>query len=408
MRLLRSGRFALLFAGTAANAIGNWATLIALWGYAAFRFGAGPREIALLGLAWALPGALLSPLAGVPIDRIGPRGILLGAFAVGAATSIAMAASTTFVALVWLASLHGLVQAFAKPAADVLPPRLVDDADLLGANALLGAADQSSLVFGPLVAAGAIALWGLRGAFLTDAATFALGAAAIAPLHLKPVERAPRQSMRAEAVQGLAVARRLPTVRRTLLLSGAVFLTWGAFLVIEPIYVRDVLHRSPTVLGLLQTCFGVGLVGAGLALSHIGDRVATPRAVALSVLLSGVAAALYVGTRSVVVAFIGVFLWGVDVAFFAAPVRTVLQRESPIDTHGRVLALLTTLDGWGNVAALPLTGLAIAAVGPRATGVGVGAMAVAAGTAGWVVLRPAATPAAPVAAVAVAPEAAPF
>jgi MFS family permease len=393
MRLLRSGRFALLFAGTAANAIGNWATLIALWGYAAFRFGAGPREIALLGLAWALPGALLSPLAGLPIDRIGPQRVLLGAFAVGAATSIAMAASTTFVTLVWLASLHGLVQAFAKPAADVIPPRLVDHADLLGANALLGAAEQSSLVFGPLVAAGAIALWGLRGAFLTDAVTFAIGAAAIAPLRLRPVVRAPRQSMRAEAVEGIAVARRLPTVRRTLVLSGAVFLTWGAFLVIEPIYVRDVLHRSPTVLGLLQTCFGVGLVGAGLLLAHIGDRVATPRAVALSVLLSGLAAAIYVGTDSVVVAFVGVFLWGVDVAFFAAPVRTVLQRESPIETHGRVLALLTTLDGWGNVAALPLTGLAIAAVGPRTTGVGVGALAVLAGTAGLVVLRPSRSPA---------------
>jgi predicted MFS family arabinose efflux permease len=391
MRLLRSGRFALLFAGTAANAIGNWATLIALWGYAAFRFGAGPRDIALLGLAWALPGALLSPLAGVPIDRVGPRRILLGAFAVGAATSIAMAASTTFFRLVCLASLHGLVQAFARPAADVLPPRLVDEDDLLRANALLGAAEQSSLVFGPLVAAAAIAVWGLRGAFLTDAATFAIGAAAIAPLRLSPLEPSPRQSLRAEAVEGIAVARRLPTVRRTLLLSGAVFLTWGAFLVIEPIYVRDVLHRSPAVLGLLQTCFGVGLVGAGLLLGRVGDRVATPRAVALSVLLSGLAAALYVGTGSVVVAFVGVFLWGVDVAFFAAPVRTVLQRESPIEAHGRVLALLATLDGWGNVAALPLTGLAIAAVGPRATGVGVGALAVLAGTAGLLVLRPSRT-----------------
>src|ERR1700686_4908580 len=104
MRLLRSGRFALLFAGTAANAIGNWATLIALWGYAAFRFHAGPSDIALLGLAWALPGALLSPLAGLPIDRVGPRRVLLAAFAVGATTSVSMAWATTFRTLVSLAA----------------------------------------------------------------------------------------------------------------------------------------------------------------------------------------------------------------------------------------------------------------------------------------------------------------
>jgi DHA3 family macrolide efflux protein-like MFS transporter len=383
--LLRSGRFALLFIGTALNAIGNWATLIALWGYAAFRFHAGPADLGVLGLAWALPGAVLSPVAGVPIDRIGPRPVLLGAFALGAATSVAMAFSGTFAALSALAAVHGLVQAFARPAADTLPPRIVGDADLLAANALLGASEQSSILFGPLVAAAAIAVWGLRGAFLTDAVTFAIGALAIAPLRLHPVDRPLRQhSLASEALEGLRVAKAEPVVAFTLALAGVVFLTWGSFFVIEPLYVRDVLHRSPTVLGLLQSAFGVGLVGTGLLLPKLGDRVATPRTVALSVLLSGLAAALYVGTRSEAVAFTGVFLWGVDVAFFSAPVRTVLQRATPTHVHGRVLALISTLDGWGNAAALPLTALLIAVVGVRAAGVTAGALALVIGAVGLV------------------------
>jgi predicted MFS family arabinose efflux permease len=164
-----------------------------------------------------------------------------------------------------------------------------------------------------------------------------------------------------------------------------VFLTWGAFFVIEPLYVRDVLHRSPSVLGLLQSCFGVGLVGTSLLLPKFGDRVATPRGVALSVMVSGLAAALYVGTRSEPVAFAGVFLWGVDVAFFSAPVRTVLQRATPAQVHGRVLALVGTLDGWGNAAALPLTGLLMAAFGVRAAGITAGALALLAGSVGLVV-----------------------
>ena len=40
----------------------------------------------------------------------------------------------------------------------------------------------------------------------------------------------------------------------------------------------------------------------------------------------------------VVLAFVGVFLWGIDVAFFAAPMRTLLQRHTPEHTQGRVLA----------------------------------------------------------------------
>ena len=43
-------------------------------------------------------------------------------------------------------------------------------------------------------------------------------------------------------------------------MSGCVYLSWGAFLVIEPIYVREVLHGSPTMLALLQATFGVGLL----------------------------------------------------------------------------------------------------------------------------------------------------
>jgi predicted MFS family arabinose efflux permease len=385
VRLLRSGRFALLFTGTALNAIGNWATLIALWGYAAFRFHAGPTDIAVLGLAWALPGALISPVAGLPIDRLGPRPVLLASFAIGAATSVAMATSGTFTTLTALAAIHGIVQAFARPAADSLPPRIVNDGDLLAANALLGAAEQSSIMFGPLVAAGAIALWGLRGAFLTDAVTFAIGAAAIAPLRLRPViHHGPRQSLATEAFEGLRVARREPVVALTLALAAVVFLTWGAFFVIEPLYVRDVLHRSPSVLGLLQSSFGVGLVGTTLFLPKFGDRVATPRGIAVSVMLSGLAAALYVGTRSEPVAFAGVFLWGVDVAFFSAPVRTLLQRATPPQVHGRVLALIGTLDGWGNAAALPLTGALMATIGVRAAGITAGGLALVAGSVGLV------------------------
>ena len=386
MRLLRSGRFSLLFAGTALNGIGDWATLVALWGFAAFRFHAGPAEIAALGLAWALPGALFSPAAGIPIDRLGPRTVLLGAFAAGAATSITMATAQTFAMLTALAAVHGLVEAFAKPAADALPPRIVAEEDLFAANALLDVAGRCSIVFGPLVASGAIAVWGLRGAFLTDAATFAVGAAAILPLR---VQRAPKPAQRepivAEALAGIRVARREPVIALTLALAGAVFLTWGAFFVLEPLYVRDILHKSASVLGLLQTSFGVGLVGTGLLLPRVGPRVATARAVALSVAVSGLAAALYVGTRSEPVAFGGVFLWGGDVAFFSTPVRTLLQRAAPVEVHGRVLALVTTLQGWGNVAALPLTGLLISALGVQAAGMTAGAFAVIAGSAGLAV-----------------------
>ncbi|HEX5267405.1 MAG TPA: MFS transporter [Acidimicrobiales bacterium] len=388
MHLFRSRPFALLFVGYALNAIGSWAALMAMWGFASYRFHADAGQVALIGLAWAVPSALLSPLAGVPIDRLGPRRVLVAAYGLGSATSLAMAFAGSLHALILLGLLHGTVEAFARPAGDALPPRLVDDADLLAANALLGSAAESAIAFGPLLAAGAIALTGLRGAFVVDAATFWIGMAAVAPLQLRPVRTAgprPEAGLRQELAEGVRVARRSPVVRFTLALSAAVFLTWSTFMVIEPLYVRDVLHRSPTVFSLLQTAFGVGLVGTGLLLPRLGDRVASTRALSGSVLLSGLAAATYIGTHSVAVAFVGVFLWGVDVAFYSAPSRTLLQRGSPVHTHGRVLALYRSLHSWSDVVALPLAAVVAGALGPRVAGLAIAAVAATAGSLGLAV-----------------------
>ncbi len=277
------------------------------------------------------------------------------------------------------------MQAFGQPAAMSLPARIVGDDDLLAANAFLGAAEQSAIVFGPLVAAVAISAWGIRAPFLFDAATFVAGAVAVAPVHLRPVatvrlDAGPvaTRSARVELREGLVLARSIRDVRRALALAGAVFFTWGAFFVLEPLYVRDVLHRSAALLGLFQTVFGVGLVATTLMLPALGDRVASLRVLSLSVALSGLAAATYVGTRSVFVAFVGVFLWGVDVAFFLPPMQTVLQRATPVEAHGRVLGLASTLEAWGSLIAIPLTGLVVASIGVSRTGAVVGAVAVAA------------------------------
>ena len=394
MHLLRTRQFALLFVGQALNGIGSWAALVALWGFAAYEFDSGPAQIAVIGLAWSVPAAVIGPIAGVPIDRLGAKRVLVTAYLAGAVAAVAMAFATSFEHLVALGALHGLAKAFAQPASDTLPPRLVDDRDLLAANALLGASSESAIVFGPLVAALAIAAWGLQGAFFVDAATYLVGIAVVVPLRLRAVERTvERASLRAEVREGFRIVRGSPVLRFTLLLSSTVFLTWGAYVVVEPIYVRDVLDQPASFFAALQTAFGVGLVATGLVMPRLGDRVAGPRALSVSVILSGLTAALYVGTRIPAVAVVGVFLWGVDVAFFSAPSRTLLQRSSPPEAHGRVLALYRTVHSVADVAALPLAGLAAGVAGVQATALTMASFAFLAGVigfriAGRAVLRP--------------------
>ena len=375
----------MLCAGSALNAIGSWAAIIAIWGFASSHFHASATQIALLGLAWSAPAALVGPLAGVPVDRFGPKRVLVASDLSGAVTALAMAAAHSFGMLAGLAFGSGLVQATGLPAGQSLPPRLVDDADLLQANALLAMADQSAIVLGPLVAAAVIASVDVRAAFYVDAITFVVGALSVLPLRLRPLTAPPvRGSAWREVRAGLRLAWSTPAVRRTLALAGAAFASWGAFFVLEPLYVRDVLHRSSALLGLFQTAFGVGLLVTTALLPRLGDRLASVRALAVSVALSGVAAATYVGTHLVAVAFVGVVAWGVDVAFFLPPMQVVLQRATPTASHGRILALSSTADGVANMVAIPLAGVCVGLLGVRATGALVGALAVVAGIGGWV------------------------
>jgi predicted MFS family arabinose efflux permease len=387
VHLLRRRSFALLLAGSTVNAIGSWCALMALWGFAAFEFDAGPGQVALLILTWAVPGAVLGPFVGMPIDRFGPKVVLVAADALGAAAAVGMLFAHRYEDLLWASAVLGVAKTFAHPADAALPPRLVADEDLVAANALLGAATDSSIVFGPLLATGAIALWGFHAAFVVDAVTWVVGAAVVVPLRLHAVVVERGEPLLAQLVEGYRLTVRTPTLRLTMGLSVAVFMSWGAFAVVEPLYVRDVLHRSTTTLALFQVAFGVGLVGAGIVVVRLGDRVATARALACAVLLSGVAAATYIGTGSTVVAAVGVFLWGADIAFFAAPARTLLQRHAPVNAHGRVLGLHGTLHSWGDLVALPVTGFLAELVGIQAAALAFAGVAVAAGTLGWFAAR---------------------
>jgi predicted MFS family arabinose efflux permease len=148
-------------------------------------------------------------------------------------------------------------------------------------------------------------------------------------------------------------------LRWTLATATVTYGLWAVAGILEPLYVRDVLEASDTTFALIQTVFGIGMVGTGVLVARLGDRIATPRTVALAVIASGAASAAYFGTKSVALAYLGVFLWGIDVAFFLAPVKTLLQRSTPAEAHGRVLSINTSLEPAAAVVLAPLAGFAL-------------------------------------------------
>lgn len=327
----------------ALSSIGSWATIVAIWGYAAFEYDASPGEVSLFGIAFSAPGVLLGPLSGAVVDRIGPKATLAMAKALGVAASLLLLVADDFRALALLSALHGTASAFSHPALQSMPPRLVDDAHLARTNALVSLTDELAIVLGPVAAGVGIAAFGFRGAFVFDAITYALGLAVLPLVRLRPVrsvlgaEEAISVRLR-DALAGWQLIARTGLLRRIVGCTFAVHLLYGTALLAEPLYVRDVLERSPGTFAALQTAFGIFLVAGGIVAARLGDRLATFGWVSLGVGVSGLTAIVYLGTPVLAVAFVGVMLWGVATAIISGPSRTLLQRASPESAHGRVMA----------------------------------------------------------------------
>ena len=153
----------------AISAIGTWATLIAIWGYAAYEFDATAGEVSLFGVALTAPAVVLGPVVGSVVDRFGPRLTLGLAKTAGVLASLALLLADDFRTLALLSVIHGVVGAFTNPALQALPPRIVPDSELARANALVSLTDEFAIVMGPVVGAVAIGAFGFRGAFVVDA-----------------------------------------------------------------------------------------------------------------------------------------------------------------------------------------------------------------------------------------------
>jgi MFS family permease len=389
----RDLRFGLLVAGETVNSIGGWASAIVLWGFAAYRFDASPYAVSVTIVCWAAPPALLSPLMGVFIDRIGPKKALLTGYIAAAAAALAMAAAGSLLVLDVTAAAYGTARSLAGPAAGALPPRIVAADDLMAANALLGSAASAGQVAGPLAASVALALSGFPAAFVVDAASYLIGAAVVAPLPLLPVSTADSPqpaSWLGELSAGIRLVARRRGLRLVVLVSTALTFTSAAFLVVEPLYARHVLHRPPSQFALFEATAGTGAILAGLVISRISGRLTDDRIFAISAICWGLAACLFIGTTSVPVAYTGAFAWGVTGALFAATALTTLQQIAPPHAHGRVLGLSATIQSWTESIALPLAGVTLAALGIRAGALALGGVAVVAGITclGLVTLHP--------------------
>ena len=188
-----------------ATCVGDSLSLVALIVYVASEVGEAYAVALLLLVGDCLP-SLLAPLAGSLADRFERRRVMAACeFLQGAAVGAIAVLLPGLALLLPLVALRALAALAFQAASRAAVPGLVDDADLEGANAALGAGAHGLEVLGPLLAAALLPVLDVRGVLLVDAAQLrGLGAA---PGRAPAGGRARERRRRAHRAAGRRLAR---------------------------------------------------------------------------------------------------------------------------------------------------------------------------------------------------------
>lgn len=316
-----------------------------------------PTLAGWLTFAAIVPGLLVSPFAGVLLDRIGPT----------IAVRIDMIASATFVAAISIASwldwakpiaLFFLVAlfSFAGPlgaaGTRTLLPRLVPSHAIDHANALDTAVYAAVDVVGPAIAGVIVAWLGPEIAMSMIALFYACAAICLSRVPPLPGLASRQISFLRQTMEGIQIVARQPTLRGLAISYSMYQVTWGVLYVVVPVFVGNHYDSSAgsSVTGFLWAAMGVtGGIGALFA-GHLRTTGRERNIMAIGMVITAlaawpVAAEFGVGGLAMGLMLAGVMSGPIDVALL-----TLRQRRTDPEQLGRVMSISMSL----NLAGFPL------------------------------------------------------
>ena len=271
-RALRHRNFRLFFGGQSISLIGTWMTRIAT-SWLVYRLTRSPLLLGTVGFAGQIPTFLLAPLAGVVVDRIDRRTLLVWTQTLAMAQSLALAWLTlthriTIGEILALSVMQGLVNAFDMPGRQsFMVQMVVDKAALSNAIAINSSMVNVARLIGPSLAGMLIAVSNEGWCFLTDGVSYIAVIASLLMMRLPAAkEERAATTMVAQLREGWAYVAHFAPIRTILILFALISLMGWPFMVLMPVFAAQVLHGGPHTLGFLMGAVGVGSLGSALAM----------------------------------------------------------------------------------------------------------------------------------------------
>lgn len=372
-RALKHRNFRLFWAGQMVSLTGTWMQSVAqLW--LMHRLTESALMLGVLSFLQFLPVLLFSLVGGVVADRVDKKRLLLTTQSIGLVQAITLATIVTLGIvepwmLMCLAFAIGMVNAFDMPGRQSFVIELVGREDLPNAIALNSASFNSARMVGPAVAGVLVAAVGEAACFWSNAASYVGVLFALYSIRrgVRTVSKQEGRSLE-RFIRGVQYIRKTRPIRVLLVLLGIMASLGFQYLVLLPVYAKDILKQGPEVYGLLVTAFGVGsLFAAGWMTRHF-DRWGLRRNVLAGLIAASAGLLVFAWSRVLPLTLAMGFVAGFGLILYVASTNTLLQLTTEDRYRGRVMSFYTLmLVGTAPIGALMAGTVAQLASAPVAT-----------------------------------------
>ena len=345
-RALRIRDYRLFWSGNFLSNIGTWMQNVAQ-GWLVFELTNSPFLVGLAGFAQSVPVLIFSLVGGVIADRANRRKLLIGMQTAMMALALVLAVSITLKIvsiheILVVALLLGTAVALHAPAYQAMVQDMVGRTDVSNAIALNSIQFNLSRVIGPTLAGWAIAGINLAACFYLNALSFLCVIFALGKLTFpSKTSRANNSSVGADLLAGFRYAWQQGTPLLLVSLVALASLFGLPYLVMMPVFARDVLHVGAQGLGYLFAAAGIGALAGGFNLARLtpgrrrGPLVVTGAVVFFAAILG------FSLSKSFALSCALLLCVGWAMVSLVATVNTLLQTLVSDELRGRVLSMHT-------------------------------------------------------------------
>lgn len=347
--LLANRSFVWLWAGQFLSLAGDWGRDMALLFWVFQSTAHSPLARAGILIAQFGPSLVVSPFAGVLVDRLRARNVLIYCDvlrAIVAGLQVWAASTNNLGAVLILMVISSVAAQFFVPARSVLTREIVPQEGLYAANSLSNALYNTMTVMGPVLGSTAYFALGTPSLLAFDGATFLVSAACVAAVPLAPrVETTrSRTGMIQDFKDGVSYATARPALRGLFAATGALLLGTGLAAVTDIFLVTDVLQLPENRVAWMQTVQGASMLVASLLLGYMANRLPRP-SIGFTLSLLTTAGGLWItgAASGLFILLLGGTVIGIGDTASSISGGTLLQTEVESKYLGRVAGVYQSL-----------------------------------------------------------------